>query len=171
MTIYDSANHFEEIRTGFSIGPLASWAMIAIDPATKEGLDRVATTNVWEDRKDVWFDYHFGEGEQVEERFAKIRVDSPENYAGIQRAKLLDELIELVPDGVAKSGKRVAESSPSLEERTSIPRSRTDARPLMTASSAVMASGLRRAGSCPGKMTLQLLLSSLESIAIEVSRR
>lgn len=61
----------------------------------------------------------------------------------MQRVELLDKLIKLIPDGVAKFGMRVAESDPSMERRRCISRSKAAQRPLMTASSAVMASVLR----------------------------
>jgi len=117
-TLYESAPAFAEIGAGVSFGPNAVRAMCLIDPAIKKGFDRQTTSNAFPDRKSVWFDFRMGmseegwksaKGENTPAREGEhiARVSGDVGQASVHRAHFLDELVRLVPDGVAEFGKRV----------------------------------------------------------------
>jgi salicylate hydroxylase len=60
VTIYESAKHFGEVGAGTAFGPDAVRAMNLIDPSVKAGFDAVATSNLWQSKKNVWFDFRYG---------------------------------------------------------------------------------------------------------------
>lgn len=107
VTVYESAHHFGEIGAGVSLGSSAQRAMIGIDPRIAQGFENVATYNDWESMKDVYFTFRFGEGPNAGKDFAHLRHEG--RSGGVHRAHFLDELIKLVPEGVAKFGKRVVD--------------------------------------------------------------
>jgi salicylate hydroxylase len=92
--------------------------MSLIDPAIKDGYDTIATGNGWEEKGKIWFDFNLG----VEEKGWRDLPPPKEWKEGqwiagvkagnvgqnsVHRAHFLDVLIRLIPDGVAKFGKRV----------------------------------------------------------------
>ncbi|KAF7189094.1 6-methylsalicylic acid decarboxylase atA [Pseudocercospora fuligena] len=107
VTVYESAHHFGEIGAGVSLGSSAQRAMIGIDPRIAQGFENVATYNDWDSMKDVYFTFRFGEGQDAGKDFAHLRHEG--RSGGVHRAHFLDELIKLVPEGVAKFGKRVVD--------------------------------------------------------------
>lgn len=122
ITIYEAAPAFGEIGAGVSFGPNASHAMKCIGPEVYSAFEKTETRNQFESKEDVWFDFRFGEsvdgkykveGEEGSgpedlrgEQIASIRCHGGQR--GVKRSDFLDELIKLIPDGVAHFGKRVA---------------------------------------------------------------
>lgn len=90
--------------------------MSLIDPAIKRGHDRIATSNASPEKSRFWFEFNLGpsdsgwkdlkapgnEGQQI----AQV-VAGDIGQASVHRAHFLDVLVNLIPDGVAKFGKRV----------------------------------------------------------------
>jgi salicylate hydroxylase len=121
--LYEAAPAFAEIGAGVSFGPNALRAMALIDPAIKKGYDRLATSNAWPEKKKVWFDFRWGVDEKrkdgVEARKAGEPICAVEagdmGQSSIHRAHFLDELISLLPDGIASFGKRVEEVEETAE--------------------------------------------------------
>ncbi|CAN8096317.1 unnamed protein product [Discula destructiva] len=121
VTIYESAHAFGEIGAGVSIGPNASHAMKCIGPEVYEAFEKTETTNQFESKHDVWFDFRFGESVDGKYKVAGEEGTGPEDRTGeliatvkckhgqrgVKRSDLLDELIRHVPEGIAKFGKRV----------------------------------------------------------------
>lgn len=115
-TLYESAAAFAEIGAGVSIGPNAVRAMSLIDPDIKIGYDRIATSNAWPEKKKIWFDFNLGPKEKgwkdlkapgrEGQRIAQV-VGLDTGQSSVHRAHFLDVLVNLIPDGVAKFGKRV----------------------------------------------------------------
>ena len=106
VTLYESAHRFGEIGAGVGLAPNAIRAMSMIDPALKEGFDRVATPNQWEAKKDVWFDFRWGmNGETVGKPFHTVHC--PKGHATLHRADFLDQMVKLIPSEIVRFGKRV----------------------------------------------------------------
>jgi salicylate hydroxylase len=115
-TLYESAPAFAEIGAGVAFGPNATAAMSLIDPDIKTGYDRQETVNAFPEKLHSWFDFRIG---MREDAWKEMKAPAPEGQkiaqvwtggsgqSSVHRAHFLDELIKLVPDGVAKFGKRV----------------------------------------------------------------
>jgi salicylate hydroxylase len=90
--------------------------MSLIDPDIKRGYDRRATSNAFDEKKKLWFDFNLGmradawKGVQAPgdegQRIAGVLAGDL-GQSSVHRAHFLDELVSLVPDGVAKFGKRL----------------------------------------------------------------
>lgn len=114
-TLYEAAPAFAEIGAGVSFGPNALRAMSLIDPAIQRGYSKRATTNAWSSKKDTWFDFRIGQKDWPDHKDMEGRVGelvaSPVAVGvgqnSVHRAHFLDELVALVPDGVAVFGKRL----------------------------------------------------------------
>ncbi|KAF3765200.1 hypothetical protein M406DRAFT_230467, partial [Cryphonectria parasitica EP155] len=121
VTVYESAHAFGEIGAGVSFGPNASHAMKCIGPEVYAAFEKTETTNQFDSKKGVWFDFRFGEsvdgrykveGEaetSPEDRTGELiaTVECKNGQRGVKRSDFLDELIKHVPEGVAQFGRRV----------------------------------------------------------------
>jgi salicylate hydroxylase len=115
-TLYESAPAFAEIGAGVSFGPNAIRAMSLIDPEIEAGYQRQATSNAFPSNKTSWFDFRLGMREDAwtelkclrkeDQIIARVTAGSL-GQSSVHRAHFLDELVKLVPEGVAKFGKRV----------------------------------------------------------------
>lgn len=83
--------------------------MALIDPAIKASFEKVATSNQWESKSDVWFDFRYGQdmglGAKTGQLFHTLKCSS--GQATVHRADFLDELVKLVPSNLAHFGKRL----------------------------------------------------------------
>jgi salicylate hydroxylase len=108
VTLYEAASKFGEIGAGVSFGPNASRAMKLISPRVYEAFEARATHNQSDKKSGVWFDFRYGEdcggkrivGELIETLYCEG------GQASVHRAHFLDELVKLLPDGIAKFGHR-----------------------------------------------------------------
>ncbi|KAF2168456.1 hypothetical protein M409DRAFT_65433 [Zasmidium cellare ATCC 36951] len=110
VTIYESAHHFGEIGAGVYFSPNAARAMNGIDPSITAGFERVATANKNPAMENVWFEFRHGEDNprgKAGDLFCRMGWNGSQSHGGVHRAKFLDELIKLIPDGVAHFGKRI----------------------------------------------------------------
>jgi salicylate hydroxylase len=108
-TVYEAAAKFAEIGAGVSFGPNAIRAMYLLDPSIEEGYKNIQTRNAWDSKNSLWFDFRLGmEPETWEKSFGK-RVGDDGQWIAAPEAHFLDVLVKLVPDGIAKFGKRVEE--------------------------------------------------------------
>ncbi|KAK2008417.1 mannitol 1-phosphate dehydrogenase [Colletotrichum eremochloae] len=110
-TLYEQAAKFGEIGAGVSFGPNALRAMSLISPHVRQAFENQATRNQSEDHQNVWFDFRYGEtcgGKHREGEFIH-RLICETGQTGIHRAHFLDELVKLLPDGVAQFGKRAVD--------------------------------------------------------------
>ncbi|ODN78458.1 salicylate 1-monooxygenase [Cryptococcus amylolentus CBS 6039] len=110
-TLYESAHAFGEIGAGVSFGANAVRAMRLIDPRIEEGFNRRVTVNQWESKERTWFDFREGQYKPGKDKgndsesFATIHADV--GQTSVHRAHFLDEMVDLVPEGVAKFHKRL----------------------------------------------------------------
>ncbi|TKA61886.1 hypothetical protein B0A49_11478 [Cryomyces minteri] len=109
IQVYEAAPAFAEIGAGVAFGSNATRAMSLIDPAIKSGFDKRATNNGFDEKRKYWFDFRYGEEKGSEDRVGKLiyELESPAGQSSVHRAHFLEELVKLVPDGVAKFGKRL----------------------------------------------------------------
>ena len=115
-TLYESAAAFAEIGAGVSFGPNAIRAMSLIDPEIEEAHKRCATSNAFPSKKTSWFDFRLGMKESTWKEFqcpgkedqaiAHVKAGTV-GQSSVHRAHFLDELVKLIPDGIAEFGKRV----------------------------------------------------------------
>lgn len=125
VTIYEAASKFGEIGAGVAFGPNAIRAFNHISPALTEGFKRRATIKKREGTEDVWFNHSIGMSATVAlEKGLKSGLDDPnpnvkegdfiytsrqrEPRGGqVHRAAFLDEMVKLLPEEIAKFGKRL----------------------------------------------------------------
>ena len=116
--IYESAKCFSEIGAGICMGPNAITALTLIDPRIKECYDRCATYNEDPDRRKGWLSFRYGmaqgknmgnDRQDVDFGDLITNVDAysmtEEGRSCVHRAKFLDEVTKLVPEGTAAFGK------------------------------------------------------------------
>ncbi|KAK0118867.1 hypothetical protein ONS95_007741 [Cadophora gregata] len=115
-TLYEAAPAFAEIGAGVSFGDNAVRAMSLIDPEIKNGYDKIATSNASSAWKKCWFNFTLG---MKDDGWKDLKAPGKEGvqvapvmagdvgHSSVHRAHFLDVLVKLVPDGVAKFGKRV----------------------------------------------------------------
>ncbi|KAF9878658.1 mannitol 1-phosphate dehydrogenase [Colletotrichum karsti] len=110
-TLYEQAPKFGEIGAGVSFGPNALRAMSLISPHVRQAFENQATYNQSEDHKGVWFAFRFGESCDGKHKEGDLiyRLKCDGGQTSIHRAHFLDELVKLLPDGVAKFGKRAVD--------------------------------------------------------------
>lgn len=113
-TIYEAASAFAEVGAGVSFGPNALRAMEMIDPKILEGYQECATNNGWPEKKSTWFDFRIGQNDWSEKgdkpAIGKHVVEVKTQNVGqssVHRAHFLDTLVRLIPDGMARFGKRL----------------------------------------------------------------
>lgn len=111
VTLYEAAPQFGEIGAGVSIGPNTQCAMRLISPHIYEGLERVATHNQWESKKDTWFEFRYGESCQGRRKVGEkiYSLECEMGNTSVHRAHFLDQMVELLPDGIAKFNKRLVD--------------------------------------------------------------
>ncbi|KAL0941540.1 mannitol 1-phosphate dehydrogenase [Colletotrichum truncatum] len=110
-TLYEQASKFGEIGAGVSFGPNALRAMSLISPYVRKAFENQATYNQSADHKGVWFEFRYGESFDGRHKEGDLiyRLECEGGQTSIHRAHFLDELVKLLPDGVAKFGKRAVD--------------------------------------------------------------
>lgn len=104
VTLYEAASKFGEIGAGVSFGPNASRAMKLISPHIYKGFENRATHNQSTDKLGYWFSMQYGEDLGQGDLITELPCEG--GHAAVHRAHFLDELIQLMPEGVAIFGKR-----------------------------------------------------------------
>jgi salicylate hydroxylase len=108
VTLYEAASKFGEIGAGVSFGPNATRAMKLISPRIYEAFEARASRNQSAEKAGVWFDFRYGEDcggkRPVGEKITTVICEG--GQASVHRAHFLDELVKLLPDGVARFGLR-----------------------------------------------------------------
>jgi len=126
VTIYESAPSFAEIGVGVAFGPNAVRAMGLISPDIVKGFKKHATGNslAFPELKDVWAGFRYGmdskngNGKKYGDIICQLKgtkgkeCEILKSYemntrTCIHRARFLDELVALIPQGTAKFGKRL----------------------------------------------------------------
>ena len=109
-SIYEQAAEFGEIGAGVGVHPNAIRAMRICDERMVEAFRKVATQNLWESKKVVWFDFLDGlatdPAPELKPLFT-VYGHHEEGHAACHRARFLDELVKLLPEGIARFNKRL----------------------------------------------------------------
>jgi len=111
--VYEAAPAFAEIGAGVGLGPNAMRAMALLDPAILEGYKRCETTNVSPAEQGRFFNFRYGmeklspEGMVAGELICEVRSGGV--TSSVHRARFLNELVRLMPEGAASFGKRLVE--------------------------------------------------------------
>lgn len=128
VTLYESAAGFGEIGAGVGFQPNAVRVMDDIDPRITAAFRKCIKGNVQEENSPVFFHVHLGDtrktkagshepcaalqqGQAVEEKelFTIPAREGPKG--GFHRAHFLDELVKLVPEGIARFQKKLTDIS------------------------------------------------------------
>jgi salicylate hydroxylase len=114
VTIYESAHAFGEIGAGVSFSPNAIGSMKICHEGVYEAFEKVCTRNVWSSKQKVWFDYVNGYDTEVlssDDGLVKpeiaFTISNSLGQNGVHRARFLEEMVKLLPDGIAHFGKRL----------------------------------------------------------------
>lgn len=108
VTIYEQAPQFGEVGAGVSFSPNAVQAMKSCHEGVYQAFDKVCTRNVWPSKQQVWFDYLNGYDKDADgHQEAAFTISNSLGQNGVHRARFLDEMVKLIPDGIAKFGKRL----------------------------------------------------------------
>ena len=118
LTLYESAAKFGEIGAGVAFSPNAGRAMYKISPGVKDGFERIRTGNMDPNKKNVYFEFRSGmdgrDGSGAKEDVLIATKEYDYNYVGavggmVHRANFLDQMVALLPDGIAQFKKRLVE--------------------------------------------------------------
>lgn len=104
VKIYEQASAFGEIGAGVSFSPNAVQSMKLCDEGVYKAFQKVCTRNMWPSKQKVWFDYvdGFHDGDNY-----AFSISNSLGQNGVHRADFLDEMIGLIPDGMANFGKKL----------------------------------------------------------------
>lgn len=97
--------------------------MSLIHPAVGEAYSRISTSVGWESKKDTYFDFilaHELHGLPTGSPIISPKLSASERHSTAHRAHFVDELIKLIPDGVAEFGKRLTDIHRDKERRKTI---------------------------------------------------
>lgn len=124
ITLYESAAAFGEIGAGVGFQPNFVHIMEQIDPRIKDAFEKCAKGNTF-DEPPTWFTVRVGdrrkgneadsvvmgkEGRDVKLGEEIFVIPSPGGLrGGVHRAHFLDELVKLVPEGVAQFRKKLVD--------------------------------------------------------------
>lgn len=111
--VYEAAPAFSEIGAGVGLGPNALRAMALLDPAILAGYERCQTTNFASpEEQGRFFNFRYGmekpsrDGRMVAGQLI-CEVRSGGVTSSVHRARFLNELVNLMPDGAASFDKRL----------------------------------------------------------------
>lgn len=109
--VYEAAPAFSEIGAGVGLGPNALRAMALLDPAIRAGYERCQTTNFASpEEQGRFFNFRYGMERPVGKVVAGqliCEVRSGGVTSSVHRARFLNELVRLMPEGVASFDKRL----------------------------------------------------------------
>ena len=109
--MYEAAAAFSETGAGVGLGPNALRAMALLDTAILEGYKRCETTFASPLEDGRFFNFRYGmEKPRVDGMVAGqliCEVRSEGKTSSVHRARFLEELVELMPQGAASFGKRL----------------------------------------------------------------
>lgn len=106
LSIFEAAPAFTEIGAGLALGPNALQALKLISNAAERAFKNHSTSNSSPEFSNTWFDIRCG----IQGQCDGLSLGKIENKTGqqtVHRARFLDELAKLIPEGVAHFGKRL----------------------------------------------------------------
>ena len=90
-----------------SFSPNAVQAMQVCHPGIYNAFEKVRTRNSWPSKQKVWFDYLDGHGDDSALQTPAFTISNSLGQNGVHRARFLEELVKLLPDGLARFGKKL----------------------------------------------------------------
>lgn len=120
VTLYEQAPAFGEIGAGVSFSPNAVQAMRECHQGIYEAFEKVCTRNLWPSKQKVWFDYLDGTADVQngdKQQAIAFSISNSLGQNGVHRARFLDEMVKLLPEGIAKFGKRLSTLSENDQGR------------------------------------------------------
>lgn len=106
VSIYEATPTFSEIGAGLTLGPNAQRTLALISPFAEQAFLNQATPNGSPEYKNTFFEFRYGR-KDAREGEVLGRVKSATGQQSVHRAKFLDELVKLIPEGVAHFDKRL----------------------------------------------------------------
>lgn len=119
--IYEAAAEFSEIGAGIGTSTNTVRAIGLISPELLQGFQKHSTLNEFDSLRTTWFSFRYGQDsrngdgkksgdlifnlEETPEWIERDRWLDTGSRSSIHRARLLEELVKLVPDGVTEFGK------------------------------------------------------------------
>lgn len=109
--VYEAAPAFSEIGAGVGFGPNALRAMQMLNPAILEGYKRCETTSASPSEDQRFFNFRYGlekpsaDGTVAGQLICEVRSDM--KTSSVHRARFLEELVKLIPEGAASFRKRL----------------------------------------------------------------
>lgn len=109
VTLYEQARSFGEIGAGVSFSPNAVQAMKVCHQGIYEAFETVCTRNMWPSKEKVWFDYVDAYSDVMSNGVldTAFTISSNLGQNGVHRAHFLDEAVKLIPNQLARFGKRL----------------------------------------------------------------
>ncbi|KAK1690559.1 hypothetical protein BDP55DRAFT_543822 [Colletotrichum godetiae] len=114
VIVYENAPKFGEIGAGVAFGPNAVRAIAKISEPLAAAVEARANRNMFAEKKDVWFDFRVGmDGAHETARVRGVvagtylcSVEHPQPGSWmVNRSHLVDEIVKLLPDGIARFSK------------------------------------------------------------------
>lgn len=105
VDVYEAWKEFGTLGAGIAFGPNALNALDLIGPHMTEAYNRHACGNAWPEYDHTWMRVLFGVGERAGDIISDIPMSRKMIF--LHRSQLLDDLVQLVPDGTAHFNKRL----------------------------------------------------------------
>jgi salicylate hydroxylase len=109
--VYEAAPAFTEIGAGVGLGPNALRAMALMDPAIFRGYKRCETSHASPEERKRFFNFRYGMEKPSRDGMIAGRLicdlRSQSETSSVHRARFLQELLNLLPEGAASAGKRL----------------------------------------------------------------
>jgi len=106
VKIFEQAPQFTEIGAGIAFSPNAKQAMRKCDPTVFEAYLRVATASGSPDKANTWYDFVDGYTNDDSKHWL-FDITRDTSADGCHRAHFLEQMIHLVPEGVAHFNKHL----------------------------------------------------------------
>jgi salicylate hydroxylase len=119
VTVYESAAQFGEIGAGVGFTENVVQAMHVCHDGIYEVFEEICTHNQWASKEHIWFDVYDASGEDAASEHI-FGVPSNFGSAGIHRARFLDGLIQMMPEGMAQNSKRFESAEKGADGRWEI---------------------------------------------------
>lgn len=111
ITLYESASAFGEIGAGVGFQPVMVRTMAKIDPRIAAAFEKCIQGNEESDPP-IWFTVRVSDERKKGVKIGGEVFKIPSRKGprgGVHRAHFLDELVKLIPNGIAVFGKRVVD--------------------------------------------------------------
>ncbi|XEV01248.1 hypothetical protein FSHL1_006535 [Fusarium sambucinum] len=105
-SIYESAHEFADVGAGLGISPNAQNAMVVCDPAVHNAFKKVASGNVWKSKQNILFEFFDGRHNATDVG-PVFEIKNSTGLQGCHRGSFVNELMQLLPDGVIRFNKRL----------------------------------------------------------------